>query len=316
MIVVFSGGVGGARLCAGLAQVFGAQRLLIVVNNGDDFDHWGLRICPDLDTVMYTLAGRVNEAEGWGLQDETWTTMAAAVAAGAHDWFRLGDRDLGTHLVRTEQLRAGRSLSQVTAHLMQRFGVAHRVVPATDDVHRTVVLSDAGRLAFQDYFVRRRCAPVLQGITFDSSGADGGPAQPAPDFAAAMAGEVEAVVICPSNPVLSVQPLLALAGVLPWLRERRFPVYAVSPFIGGRAVKGPAAKIFGELGIEPSVSGLARWYDGLVDAWLVDAADAPAVAALQARGIRARSCDTLLNSTPRRREVAQVLQAWMQEARQ
>ncbi len=314
MIVALSGGVGGARLAAGLARVLPPEQLLVVVNDGDDFDHWGLRVCPDLDTVMYTLAGRVDESQGWGLADERWTVLEAVAADGGETWFRLGDRDLGTHVVRTEALRAGRTLSEVTVELARRFGVAHRVVPSTDERHRTIVHTDAGALEFQDYFVRRRCAPVLERVSFDSAAPGGGPARPSPAFAAAIAGDgVDAVVICPSNPVLSVQPLLALDGVRAWLASRRFPVVAVSPFIGGRAVKGPAAKIFGELGLEPSVGALAQWYDGLVDAWLVDDADRDALPVLRARGLHARACDTLLSDDERRREVARVLCDWIRE---
>ncbi len=312
MILAFSGGVGGARMCAGLAQVLDPGRLLVVVNNGDDFDHWGLRICPDLDTVMYTLAGKVDESQGWGLAGETWASLGAMAGIGGEDWFRIGDRDLATHLLRSAALHEGASLSHATAALMARFGVVHRVAPSTDDRHRTVVHTDEGTLAFQEYFVRRRCEPALRAVSFDSSG-PAGMARPAPAFAEAIAGdEIEAVVICPSNPILSILPLLELAGVRDWLGVRRFPVIAVSPLIGGLAVKGPAAKIFGELGLQASVAGLARWYEGLVDGWLVDTADAGEAARLGC-GVRTRACNTLLSDHARRREVATELLGWLRD---
>jgi LPPG:FO 2-phospho-L-lactate transferase len=294
--------------------VFEADELLIVVNNGDDFDHWGLRVCPDLDTVMYTLSGRVDETQGWGLEQETWSVMTAMSAAGGEDWFRLGDQDLATHLRRSEWLRAGQTLSAVTEQLMRQFGVRHRVVPSTDDWHRTRVLTDAGLLEFQDYFVRQRCVPVLRELQFDSRGSGCGPARPSPALAAAMASDsIQAVIVCPSNPVLSVQPLLALEGVREWLQQRRFPVLAVSPFISGRAVKGPAAKIFGELGLESSVAGLAGWYESLVDAWLIDRSDEASASALVARGLQVRACDTLLADAVRRQEVARTIRGWLSE---
>ncbi len=313
MIVVLSGGVGGARLCAGLMQVFAPDEMLIVVNNGDDFDHWGLRVCPDLDTVMYTLSGRVDEQQGWGVRQETWQVLEAVVAAGGEGWFRIGDGDLATHLIRTEQLRAGRSLSSVTQALMHTHGIRHQVVPSTDDHHRSLVLTDAGLLDFQTYFVRRRCEPRLLGLQMDSRAADGGPARPAQAWAAAMMRQVDAVLVCPSNPILSIQPMLTLLGVRDWLRRRSFPVLAVSPFIGGGAIKGPAAKIFGECGLETSVRGLAGWYEGLVDGWLVDSNDAEEVRTLAGLGFQARVANTWLDSDERRRGVAGALKEWLRD---
>lgn len=305
MIVVLSGGVGGARLCAGLVQVFGPDRLLVVVNTGDDFDHWGLRICPDLDTVLYTLSGRVDEKQGWGVAGDTWRTLEEVARQGGEDWFRLGDQDLATHLARTSLLARGHTLTEATARLFAAAGVAHRVVPATDADHRTIVKTDQGLLAFQDYFVRLRCAPRLEGVCFE----DETPPMPSPALATAMAqNQVEAVFVCPSNPVLSLQPILAVEGVREWLERRRFPVLGVSPFLGRSAVKGPAAKIFCELGLQPGVGGLTRFYEGLVDGWLVDPRDAEEATP---EGVHLRPHHILLDSAVHRGEVAKELSDWL-----
>ena len=305
MIVVLSGGVGGARLCAGLVKMFLPEELLVVVNTGDDFDHWGLRICPDLDTVMYTLGGRVNEEMGWGIAGDTWSTLEGVKRAGGDDWFRLGDQDLVTHLARTAQLGHGRPLSAVTAALFRAAGVEHGVTPVTDGDHRSLLTTDEGVLAFQEYFVRRQCRPRLQGIEFSSG--KNAPA-PAPLLAEAMVRkDVRGVIVCPSNPVLSVAPILAVAGVREWLQNRSFPVLAVSPFVGGKTIKGPAAKIFQELALETSVTGLAAWYRGLVDGWLVAPGDEPHRLA----GSRFRAGNIMLDSAERRVSVAAELKDWL-----
>jgi LPPG:FO 2-phospho-L-lactate transferase len=272
-VLALAGGVGGARLARGLAAVLPPEALTIVVNTADDFEHLGLSISPDLDTVMYTLAGLADEARGWGLRDETWRFMEALERLGGPGWFRLGDADLATHVERT-RLLASQSLSEVTAGLCRRLGVRHAVVPMSDATVRTVVRTVEGALAFQDYFVRRRAEPACLGIAFE--GLD--QAAPSAGFLRALeAADLAAVVVCPSNPWLSIKPILDLPGVRARLAARRVPVVAVSPFIGGRAVKGPAAKLMHELGGRASPGGLAAFYGALLDGLVIDEADAAEV---------------------------------------
>lgn len=270
MIVALAGGVGGARLANGLAACLLPDELLIVVNVGDDFEHFGLPICPDLDTVCYTLAGLNDPQQGWGLAGESWNFMNAIGRLGGDDWFNLGDRDLATHVMRRLLLEQ-HSLSETTRQIATRLGVAHRVAPATDDRLRSIIDSDEGRLAFQDYFVRRRAAPVFRAIAFD--GVD--KARPSAAFDAALDDpDLDAIILCPSNPVLSLAPILAIQGVRERLRQSRAPVVAVSPFIGGTAVKGPAAKILEELGISRDPLGLADYLGDVLDGLVIDRADA------------------------------------------
>ena len=306
MFVALSGGVGGARMAAGLAEVFPADRLRVIVNTGDDFDHWGLRICPDLDTVMYTLAGLVNEETGWGVRGDRHATMRAVVEQGGEGWFQLGDRDLVTHLTRTSLLSQGASLSQVTRRLFENLAISTNVSPATDQEHRTLLETDSGVLEFQDYFVRQRCAPRLHRVRFSS--AEHMP-DPSPMLAELMQRkDIEGVIICPSNPVLSVLPILEIRGVRQWLAQRAFPVVAVSPFIGGNTIKGPAAKIFSELNLPTTLAGLDAWYGKLVDGWLVDGSDRH----VQTGGeIKVKYDDIMLDTAPRRAHLAQSIKAWL-----
>ena len=283
MILALAGGVGGAKLAQGLAMRLAPEELQIVVNTGDDFVHLGLHISPDIDTVMYWLAGLNDRTRGWGLAGDSWNFMAALRRLDGPTWFNLGDSDLATHLVRTQMLGEGASLGAVTCALCTRLGIAHAIAPMTDAPVRTLVHTEDATLAFQDYFVRLQCAPAVTGVSF--AGAEA--AKPSPAFAAAMANPVlHAVVICPSNPLLSIDPILSIPGVRDWLRLRRIPVIAVSPIVGGKAIKGPAAKIFRELDREVSVQGVADHYRGLIDALVIDTVDAAAKPALEARGLR------------------------------
>lgn len=289
MIVALAGGVGGARLANGLAQVLAPGDLLVAVNVGDDFEHLGLTICPDIDTVTYTLAGLNDAVRGWGVKDETWSFMATLRELGGPDWFALGDRDLAKHVLRTDRLRRGESLTAITADIARSCGITQRIVPITDDPVRSIVETDEGPLPFQDYFVRRRCEPVFRTIRFDGAEA----AKPSPALLDALAHPaLEAVIICPSNPVLSIGPILAVPGIADALRASAAPCVAVSPFIGGEAVKGPAAKIMRELGIEPGAAALARPYAGLVDAILCDENDPAAGTVVD--DIRMVASDTLM----------------------
>ncbi|MGC6329052.1 2-phospho-L-lactate transferase [Rhizorhabdus sp. FW153] len=272
MIVALAGGVGGARMAHGLAACLPPDDLLVVVNVGDDFEHLGLPICPDLDTVCYTLAGRNDRERGWGFAGESWSFMAAIRDLGGEDWFNLGDRDLATHIIRRTLLET-QSLSDVTRHIADRLGIAHPIVPATDDRLRSIVHSEEGVLAFQDYFVRRRAEPVFTSIRFEGAEA----ARPSPAFDAALDDPaLEAVILCPSNPILSIAPILAIGDVRDRLRRSPAPVVAVSPFIDGDAIKGPAAKIFKELHIPCNPQGLISCLGDVVDALVIDGADAAA----------------------------------------
>jgi LPPG:FO 2-phospho-L-lactate transferase len=279
-VVALSGGVGGAKLALGLSRVLPAKELLVVCNTGDDFEHLGLCISPDIDTVMYTLAGLANRELGWGRHDETWSFMETLETVGGETWFRLGDRDLAVHVERTRRLRAGESLSAITADLCRRLGVGPRVLPMSDDPVRTRVRTDEGWIDFQDYFVRRRCEPVVHELAFHGAEA----ARAHPDFMAALTDPaLKAVVICPSNPFISIEPILALPGVRDALAQCAAPVIAVSPIIGGRAVKGPTAKMMTEFGTTPSASAVAHRYADLIDGYVVDFADMDQVAAIGPR---------------------------------
>ena len=297
-VVALAGGVGGAKLAHGLAQVLAPEALTIAVNTGDDFEHLGFHISPDLDTVMYTLAGLADRERGWGLAEETWNFMAALERLGGPAWFRLGDRDLATHVERTERLRQGESLGEVTRRLFSVFGVKALVVPMSDEPVRTLVQTDAGALEFQHYFVREQCRPRVRALEY--RGAER--ARPSPPLLAALR-EAAGVIVCPSNPYLSVAPILAMPGVKEALRAAR-PVVAVSPIVGGQALKGPAAKIMRELGVEPSALEVARYYRGIVDALVIDRTDAALAPAIEALGLRTLVTDSVMRSDADRARLA------------
>ena len=301
-VLAFAGGVGGARLARGLAGVLDPESLTVVVNTGDDFEHLGLPVSPDLDTVMYTLAGRANPDTGWGVAGETWSFMEALADLGGETWFRLGDRDLATHVMRRLMLEDGKTLSQATAALSAALGIRHRVVPMSDMPVRTIVETDEGALPFQDYFVRRQCGPRVSGFRFDGIEA----AFPSPGFAAALADEaLEAVVICPSNPYVSVAPILGMADVGSFLDGRRVPAVAVSPIVGGRAIKGPAAKMMAELGAETSALGIARHYGARIDGMVIDELDAALAPAIRGLGIAVHVAQTVMRDEAGSRALAE-----------
>ncbi len=280
LVVALSGGVGGAKLALGLARLLPADELLVVANTADDFEHLGLSISPDLDTLMYALAGLDNPETGWGRRDETWSFLQALGELGGETWFRLGDRDLATHVERTRRLRAGETLSQVTAALCRNLGVGPRLLPMSDDRVRTRLRTAEGWIDFQDYFVRRQCAPAVRELAFEGAAA----ARPQPEFLAALrGGQVRAVVICPSNPLISIEPILAIPGVRAGIAACGAPVVAVSPVIGGRAVKGPTAKMLRELGLTPDAATVAARYGDLLDGYVVDHADAGWTAGIRTR---------------------------------
>ncbi|MGU3495120.1 2-phospho-L-lactate transferase [Xanthobacteraceae bacterium A53D] len=300
VVVGLAGGVGGARLLDGLDRRLGAN-LRAIVNTGDDFIHLGLSISPDLDTVTYTLAGIANEVTGWGVSGETWTTMEALSQIGGHTWFRLGDKDLATHLNRTGKLREGQGLTAFTREHCDRLGIRSQVLPMSDSVISTIVHSEDGDLTFQDYFVRRQCRVRVSGFSF--RGADR--ASATPEVRDALTDpNLTAVVICPSNPFVSIDPILAVPGLRALVAKARVPVIAVSPLIGGKAIKGPAAKMMAELGHECSTVGIADHYAGLLSGMVIDTADGHARRELEQRGLRVTITDTLMRTPVDRLRVA------------
>jgi len=297
-IVALAGGVGGAKLALGLAGVLPAESLTVVVNTADDFEHLGLAISPDLDTVMYTLAGVANPETGWGRRDESWTVMEALRRLGGETWFRLGDKDLATHIERTRRLRSGEKLSAVTRDLAERLGVKPTLVPMSDDPVRTVVTTDRSELAFQDWFVRLRCEPVVVSLHF----AGAKTARPHP--ALLDMADLRGLIVCPSNPFVSVAPIVALPGVRPAFENTRVPRVAVTPIVGGNAIKGPAAKMLAELGHDVSALGVARYYKGLIDGFVLDARDAALAPKIEALGMRVRMADTMMRNDEDKRRLA------------
>jgi LPPG:FO 2-phospho-L-lactate transferase len=310
VLVALCGGVGAARMLSGLVRVVPPADVTAIVNVGDDVVLHGLHVSPDLDTVLYTLAGMDNRDTGWGVAGETWAVMDELARIGGEDWFRLGDRDLATHLFRTGRLQAGDTLSAVTAQLCARRGVTVRMLPVTDDPLRTrVVLAEASTLgpvgtevAFQDYFVRLHHDVAVSGVRFDGAPAT----RPAPGVMEAL-GSADTIVICPSNPVVSIGPLLSVPGLRDALAARRTQVVAVSPIVAGAALKGPADRLMVELGTEASVVGVARLYAPWVGTLVVDVADASLAADVEAEGVRCIVVPTVMSSPERAADLARVV---------
>lgn len=308
-ILALCGGVGGAKLAYGLARSLAPGDLTIVVNTGDDFEHLGLAISPDIDTVVYTLAELADRQRGWGLAGETWTFMNALRRLGGEDWFQLGDQDLATHVERTHRLAAGEPLSSVTAAFAKNLGVAHAVVPMSDQPVRTIVDTEDGPLAFQQYFVRRRCRPAVTGVRFDGAQL----ARISPAFAEALARpDLSGIVICPSNPYLSIDPILALAGLRAAVARSPAPCIAISPIVGGQAIKGPTAKMMAELGVPAHVGAIARHYCGLIDGLVVDDTDANWLGDIEALGIRSLATRTVMGDNDDRIALAGDVLAFAQ----
>lgn len=292
-IVAFAGGVGGAKLAQGLAQTLPQKDLTIIVNTGDDFEHLGLYICPDLDTVCYTLGGLANPETGWGRAGETWNTIANVEKLGGPAWFRLGDSDIATHLERTRRLKEGKSLSEITKEFCKAWGIEATVLPMTDSPVRTMVDSDEGELAFQEYFVHRQCQPRVKGFRFDGVEV----AEPAQGVREALAS-ADAIIFCPSNPWVSIDPILSV------VKEVNKPVFAVSPIIGGKTVKGPAAKMYSELGIEPSAYAVAKHYRTILKGFVLDTTDAAMEKEIQDLGFATLVTNTLMNQLTDRARLA------------
>ena len=269
MIIALSGGIGGAKLALGLSHVLPAEELLIIANTGDDFEHFGLTICPDTDTLLYTLAGLDNPKLGWGRADESWAFMETLAALGGAEWFRLGDRDLALHVLRSHRLRGGETLSAITDDMRKRFGIGPRILPMSDDPVRTQIHTDQSRLDFQDWFVRLRAEPLAQAVKF--TGVE--QARPQPALLEALRAKPRGIVICPSNPFISIEPILAVPGLRDAIKASGAPVVAVSPIIAGQAVKGPTARMFEALGVAPSAAAVAARYGDLLHGFVMEHGD-------------------------------------------
>jgi LPPG:FO 2-phospho-L-lactate transferase len=302
-ITALAGGIGAAKFLLGLTQVMPPENLTIIANTGDDIEFFGLRICPDIDTVIYTLAGVINETFGWGLAGDTFESLKWMARYGAASWFNLGDRDLATHIFRTNLLRQGVSLSEITAQIASALGVRARILPMTDAYTPTRVVTDEGEMHFQEYFVRRRCEPRVQAIHFQNIET----AEPASDALEAIHTS-DAVIICPSNPFISIGPILAVPGVGEALRQTNAQVIAITPIIAGQALKGPAADMLRDLGHQVSARGVAALYQDFTNIFVLDEADSALQPSIEALGLRVAVTDTLMKTLEDKQRLAnQVL---------
>jgi LPPG:FO 2-phospho-L-lactate transferase len=297
IIAALAGGVGGAKLAQGLARLLPPGNLTIIVNTADDFEHLGLRICPDLDTVCYTLAGISSRQTGWGRANESWNTITALGQLGGPAWFRIGDRDLATHLERTRRLHRGEPLSQVVREFSDAWGIEHLILPMTDSPVATIVRTNEGDLAFQEYFVHRECRPRVHGFEF--LGIDA--ALPAPGVVEALTS-ADAIIICPSNPWVSIAPILAVPFIRSLVAGGK--AVAVSPIVGGRALRGPAAKMYSEMGMKPSALAVATQYQDLVGGFVMDHGDVELTEAIRELGMQTLVCSTVMHSLRDRRQLA------------
>lgn len=302
-VVVLSGGIGGAKLALGLKRVLPAGALSIIANTGDDFDHLGLMVSPDIDTLVYTLAGLSNTLQGWGRADETWSFMAALEALRGPGWFQLGDGDLAMHVMRTHRLTAGETLTAITTELASALDVGAAILPMADQPVRTQLDTADGVLAFQDYFVRQRAEPVITGVRY--AGVEGAEV-PTGVRAVLSDPALGAIVIAPSNPLISIEPILAVPGMRRAIRRAGVPVVAVSPIIAGQAVKGPTAKMMRELGQEPTAANVLQRYQGLVDAFIVDPVDIASLEG-QADGVTLVGADVMMRTLEDRERVARLV---------
>ena len=304
MIVALAGGVGGAKLAFGLNRVLAPEHLAVIVNTADDFVHLGLHVSPDVDTVTYTLAGMANREFGWGLANETWGFMEMLERLGGPTWFRLGDHDLATNTARTTRLASGETLTQITGDFCRRLGVSCAVLPMTDDPVQTVVHTDGGDLAFQDYFVRLRAEPKVSG--FDFTGAAN--ARASAEVLAAFADpRLDMVVFCPSNPFVSIAPILAIEDLSEALRKSTAFKIAVSPIVGGAAIKGPAAHMMRDLGLDVSVLGIAQHYKGVIDGLIIDEIDRHLLPEIHALGLKAMALPTIMKNDDDRISLARAV---------
>ncbi len=290
-IVILLGGVGGSKLALGLSKLLEPDQLALVVNTGDDHEFYGLHVSPDLDTVMYTLAGISNQDTGWGIKDETFHSLNQMKEYGQDNWFNLGDKDLATHITRTRLLRDGEKLSDITLILSRALGVNNHIMPMTDGYVRTKLSTDLGVLSFQEYFVKFKCMPKVQEIRFDV-----GDNVQLPQKLSRILGTAHALIIAPSNPYLSIDPILAVPGLKNMIQSFKGPRLAVSPIIGGEALRGPAAKLMIELGVEPSCVNVAKKYKGICDIFVIDKIDESKRPEIESLGFQVKVTDTVMVS--------------------
>lgn len=301
--LAFTGGIGGAKLALGLTKLLGEEELAFVVNTSDDFEHLGLHISPDVDTLVYTLADQNNLETGWGRRDESWNFMSALAALGGETWFKLGDKDLAMNVERSRRLRDGAPLSRVTASLAESLGVRHPILPMSDDPVRTLVHTENGQMDFQHYYVRERCEPVVTG--FDYRGAASARANPE-IHKWLDSGHLAGVIVCPSNPFISIDPILSLPGLRKRLRDCVVPVIAVSPIVGGHAIKGPLAKMMREMSIPPKASWIAEHYCDFLDGMVMDPADGALIPEVEALGVAGTTTSTVMNTVDDRMQLAKT----------
>ena len=299
--IALSGGVGGAKLALGLEKIIQSENLMVIGNVGDDFRHFGLHISPDIDTLLYTLSGKSDVEKGWGLADETWEFMSAMKELGGDTWFQLGDRDLATHVERTQRLQSGESLSEITEYFRRTFGIGAQIIPATDDQLRTIVETDIGVLNFQEYFVRERCNPRIQNLHFQGSET----ALPQHELTKALRSkELHSIIFCPSNPLLSIDPILSIQGLKKALADSGAKIVAVTPIVGGAAIKGPAAKNLNELGYLVSATTVAKHYQGLIHGFVLDNRDHQEAQQIEKLGIAVLVADTIMNDLETKMQLA------------
>ena len=303
-LIAFSGGIGGSKLVQGLAALVDPRDLLVVANTGDDFEHLGLHVSPDIDTVIYTITGRVNPSTGWGIAGETWSFMKMLATLGGPTWFNLGDGDLALHVLRSYRLRAGESLTAIVEDYCRSLGVPFRLLPMTDDPVRTMVETDEGVLAMQNYFVERRCEPRVLAVRYAGAAV----AQPNAALLAALCDPaLEGLILCPSNPFLSIGPILAVPGLRDRMAESKVPVVAVSPIVAGQALKGPTAKMMFELGLEVSAAAVAQLYHGVVTDFVLDRQDESQQDTIRALGMRTCIAETVMRDSETRIELARTV---------
>lgn len=309
-ILALCGGVGGAKLALGLSHILPPERLTIIANTGDDFEHLGFHISPDVDTVMYTLSGLANQTLGWGREGETWNFMDSLRGFGGEDWFQLGDKDLATHVERARRLRAGEPLSDITRSLCTNVGIRHTIAPMTDDPVRTIIKTTEGSLAFQHYFVRDKCEPTVTGFEI----AGGTEARPTNAFQDALRDpSLGAIVLCPSNPFVSIDPILSLVGVREALEDIPVPVIAVSPIVGGKAIKGPAAKMMAELGLEVTSRSIAEHYASFLNGIVIHDGDADEKDSLRTVCPHVLVTNTVMRSLDEKKRLASDVLAFAEE---
>ena len=309
-VVALCGGIGGAKLALGLYRILAPHRLTIVINTGDDFEHLGLFISPDIDTVTYTLANKNNIETGWGQRDETWSFMSALSELGGETWFSLGDRDLAIHIERSRRLRSSELLSDITTDVADKFGIKAKLLPMTNDPAATIIITSEGQMNFQDYFVRRKCKPVIKQVLYEEASL----ATPNPEVLKALnQTEVNAIILCPSNPFLSMDPILAVPGIREAILQSEAPVVGVSPIIGGRAVKGPTSKIMKELSLPLTAQTIAQHYNLLLDGYIIDDVDRDRLNQIK---IPVRTTNTLMNNLVDRENLAREVLKFANEIKE